>query len=69
MKTQYDLHVDERFGHIAVTNEAGTRIADVVDLGDSCSIECRFLTAGEAFAVGSALQKWSINKRRNRAAS
>lgn len=64
----YSFHVDERFGHVTVTNEHGDRIADVIDGGDVCklSVPDRFMTASEAYAAGAALQQWSVAKWRQK---
>lgn len=65
----YDLHVDAKNGHITVdTGDDGNFY--VMDMGASCALSgVDFMTPSQAFAVGAALQQWSINKRRNRCMS
>ena len=65
----YDLHVDAKNGHITVDTGDDEHIY-VMDMGGYCHLaNARYMTPSQAFAVGAALQQWSINKRRNKGTS
>lgn len=60
----HDLITDDAHGHITVTI-GGNPVARIIDLGDYAQVRgIEHMDAREAWAIGAALQKWSINKRR-----
>lgn len=61
------IHIDPKFGHVCVTDEADELIADAIDYGTTCSVVAyRDLTPAEAIDVGRALIKWAGNVRKRR---